>query len=218
MTVPVEDQNSNMCTLFKPVLVNPGGDDKTIRLRHVRTGCYACLWRVGPPFNDCLYTAVPTPDGSGCDVYTIINWEERVAALIAEKQALEEKVAELTSKLEECCGSKDPSTNKYPWMSDTIFPGSWVGFEDLDVFQEFASKSTQITLTEASTAAPDLGEDYTTNIQPNRFTRGMLDGQLVCVVVDVAGLVPNSELARFDPNVWGLFNKSGTSYAARKAN
>jgi len=67
---PEEDQSKWSCTLFEPIFV-----DGDVRFRHVQLGCYACLWRVSPPHDSCLYAGSPEPNKELCDVVTIIDWD-----------------------------------------------------------------------------------------------------------------------------------------------
>lgn len=138
------------------------------------------------------------------------------------KQALEKKVAELTSKLEKCtCGAAEESPmtdkkeQKEPWMNDSTVPSNWVPYEEL--VQAF-SRSSPLSMTKACECdSAGLSEDSTTNIQVHYFYRGSLRGRpYPVIVVKVEELIPNKEKARFDPSVWGLFNNAGTCYAARK--
>lgn len=68
-----------------------------------------------------------------------------------------------------------------------------------------------MTVTKA-TGGLKFGGDTTSNVQSNYFHGGISP----IVLVDIAELTPNKEEARFDPNVWGLYNNAGISYAARK--
>ncbi|KAL7195973.1 hypothetical protein ACSBR1_036076 [Camellia fascicularis] len=79
---PEEDQSKWSCTLFKLLHVDDGAAQttigsvaQTIRFRHVQPRHYACLWRVGPPHNSCLFARTTEPGKEQCDVYTIIDWE-----------------------------------------------------------------------------------------------------------------------------------------------
>ncbi|CAL1357199.1 unnamed protein product [Linum trigynum] len=68
---PEEDRSKWSCTLFNPVYVN--GDPATVRFLHVQLGHYACLFRSGPPFGDCLYAGWEDPNQDLCDVCMIID-------------------------------------------------------------------------------------------------------------------------------------------------
>ncbi|KAK4254442.1 hypothetical protein QN277_009826 [Acacia crassicarpa] len=70
---PEEDQSKWSCTLFKPIHID--ADAKTVRFLHVQLGHYACLWRIGAPFDSCLFVGSENPDKDSCDVCTIIDWE-----------------------------------------------------------------------------------------------------------------------------------------------
>ncbi|XP_026429405.1 uncharacterized protein LOC113325414 [Papaver somniferum] len=127
-----------------------------------------------------------------------------------EKQAHEKQVLDLTSKLEECCGgAKGGSVDKEHWMTSHSISSNLVPFEELDVIT--FPKNTPLTITKAPTT-PVIGEDYSTNVKVNRFYRGVFP----IVIVNVEELVPDKENARFSPDIWGLFQNAGTSYAARK--
>ena len=51
------------------------GDAQTVRFRHVQLGQYACLWRLPPPYGDCLFAGSASIDKDLCDVCIIIDWE-----------------------------------------------------------------------------------------------------------------------------------------------
>ena len=70
---PDEDKSSWSCTLFEPLQVD--GDAQTFRFRHVQLGQYACLWRLPPPYGDCLFAGSASIDKDLCDVCIIIDWE-----------------------------------------------------------------------------------------------------------------------------------------------
>uniref|UniRef100_A0A7C8ZQD7 Agglutinin domain-containing protein n=1 Tax=Opuntia streptacantha TaxID=393608 RepID=A0A7C8ZQD7_OPUST len=69
-----EDQGSWTCTLFKPILVEESDGTQKLRLLHVQLGHYACLWRIGAPFESCLFAGSKDPDKDSCDVFTIVDW------------------------------------------------------------------------------------------------------------------------------------------------
>ncbi|CAN1852750.1 MLP-like protein 423 [Linum perenne] len=73
-----EDASKWSCTLFKPVYVNNegGGATRMVRFWHVQLQHYACLFRSGPPFGECLYAGWKDPNQDLCDVCTIIDWEK----------------------------------------------------------------------------------------------------------------------------------------------
>ncbi|CAN1151279.1 MLP-like protein 423 [Linum perenne] len=73
-----EDASKWSCTLFKPVHVNNegGGATRMVRFWHVQLQHYACLFRSGPPFGECLYAGWKDPNQDLCDVCTIIDWEK----------------------------------------------------------------------------------------------------------------------------------------------
>lgn len=70
---PEEDRSKWFCTLFKPVYIDRNAN--TIRFLHSQLGHYACLWRIGLPFGDCLFGGSKDADNDSCDVITVINWE-----------------------------------------------------------------------------------------------------------------------------------------------
>lgn len=133
-----------------------------------------------------------------------------------EKQAYENQILDLTSKLEQCSGggAKDGlSVDEEHWMTGNTVPSNWVPFEKLDALNAFPSNNP-LTITKAEAPGKHVHfEDDTTNVQGNRFYVG---GEFPIVIVNVDELVPDKENARFDPDIWGLFQNAGTSYAARK--
>ncbi|KAI3936710.1 hypothetical protein MKX01_034139, partial [Papaver californicum] len=150
----------------------------------------------------------------------ISNVQQQLDREKKDKQSLEKEVLRLKAKLEDCCGGVGGgSADREPWMSDTIFPGTWVAFEELNDQAIPSTKRPLIVTKGSSGTTRTFGEqDYTTNIQTSYFSRGMLNARMAypIVLVDVLELVPNKEKARFDPNVWSLYNNAGTLYAARK--
>ncbi|KAI8023915.1 hypothetical protein LOK49_LG03G00187 [Camellia lanceoleosa] len=70
---PEEDQKQWSCTLLEPLYENVVA--QTIRFRHVRVGCYVCLWRIDSPHDFCLFTGNSMLDPDRRDLYTIIDWE-----------------------------------------------------------------------------------------------------------------------------------------------
>ncbi|CAB4299558.1 unnamed protein product [Prunus armeniaca] len=72
---PEEDQSKWSCTLFEPVYVDNKDPAQGVRFRHVQLGHYACLWRVAPPKDSCLFAGSAAPDKDLCDVSLIVDWE-----------------------------------------------------------------------------------------------------------------------------------------------
>ncbi|KAI3881899.1 hypothetical protein MKX03_021268 [Papaver bracteatum] len=139
-------------------------------------------------------------------------------------QSLEIEVAGLKLKLERCCpnggaavcASVSASVYIEPWMNGYTVAYDWVPFEDLCV-REFSRSGRPLTLAKTVSGAPAFSEDNTTNVHVNYFYRGLLNKRVYpIVIVNVVELIPNKEKARFDPNIWSLFNNAGITYAARK--
>ncbi|KAI3836606.1 hypothetical protein MKX03_014010, partial [Papaver bracteatum] len=136
---------------------------------------------------------------------------EKLNEKLNREQLLEKQVSDLATELEECRGAGaggGGSTDVQPWMSSDAIPSHWVPFEELDVLH--LPKNTPVTIME-ELGKPKFVEDATTNVQVHRFYRGTF-----IVAVNVAELTPDSEKARFDPDIWGLYKNAGVSYAARK--
>ncbi|PQQ00696.1 uncharacterized protein Pyn_40090 [Prunus yedoensis var. nudiflora] len=72
---PEEDQSKWSCTLFEPVYVDDKDPAQGVRFRHVQLGHYACLWRVAPPQDSCLFAGSEAPDEELCDACLIVDWE-----------------------------------------------------------------------------------------------------------------------------------------------
>ncbi|PQQ00698.1 uncharacterized protein Pyn_40092 [Prunus yedoensis var. nudiflora] len=72
---PEEDQSKWSCTLFEPVYVDDKDPAQGVRFRHVQLGHYACLWRVAPPQDSCLYAGSEDPNTELCDACLIVDWE-----------------------------------------------------------------------------------------------------------------------------------------------
>ncbi|CAN0925556.1 hypothetical protein LINGRAHAP2_LOCUS34827 [Linum grandiflorum] len=76
---PEEDKSKWSCTLFKPVPVDEydGVDEDltVVRFLHVQLDHYACLFRSGPPFGDCLFAGWKSPNQDLCDACSVIDWE-----------------------------------------------------------------------------------------------------------------------------------------------
>ncbi|KAI3977700.1 hypothetical protein MKX01_009585 [Papaver californicum] len=129
--------------------------------------------------------------------------EKRVSDLLEqlnqEKQAHEKQVLDLTAKLEEYSGAKGGSVDDEHWMTGHAVPSYVVPFEELDVLNTFP-RNTPLRITKAGA-------------QPRRRFSG---GVFPIVIVNVEELVPDKENARFGPDIWGLFQNTGTCYAARK--
>ncbi|KAE8712294.1 hypothetical protein F3Y22_tig00110258pilonHSYRG00106 [Hibiscus syriacus] len=68
-----EDQSKESCTLFEFISVNPAVN--TVRIRHVQSQCYLCLWRwSNPTYTRSVLANYKTYDGQSADIITIINW------------------------------------------------------------------------------------------------------------------------------------------------
>ncbi|TYG77846.1 hypothetical protein ES288_D02G008700v1 [Gossypium darwinii] len=71
---PEEGRSEESCTLFKLIPVDTATNK--IRLMHVQSGCYLCLWWVdSPTFNKCVLANYKVFDGNSCDLFTVIDWE-----------------------------------------------------------------------------------------------------------------------------------------------
>ncbi|XP_074270585.1 uncharacterized protein LOC141594468 [Silene latifolia] len=70
---PNENKGEWSCTLFKPIIIEDGATKKA-RLMHVQLGHYACLWRIGEPFDSCLFAGSKDTDHDSCDIFNIIDW------------------------------------------------------------------------------------------------------------------------------------------------
>lgn len=69
---PNDNKKDWMCTLFKRIDLNDGSTQK-LRLLHVELGHYACLWRIGPPFDLCLFAGAKNTDRDSMDVFIYLN-------------------------------------------------------------------------------------------------------------------------------------------------
>lgn len=126
--------------------------------------------------------------------------------LIEEKRELEKQVSELTAKLKECCGSADEESWK---IDNSIVPSNWVSFEDLDALN--IPRKTFLKFIKAP-GALKFEEDNMTNVRGSRFYGG-----IYLAAVNIEELIPDKDDARFDPDIWGVYeDDAGTSYAARK--
>ncbi|KAI3833966.1 hypothetical protein MKX03_035431, partial [Papaver bracteatum] len=147
----------------------------------------------------------------------VSDLESRNAALETEVQMLneennneilelEKEVSELTEKLKECCGSADEESWK---NGDSTVPSNWVPFEDLDALN--VPRKTFLKIIKAPGALKFV-EDNTTNVRGSRFYGG-----IYLAAVNIEELIPDKDEARFDPDIWGVYeDDAGTSYAARK--
>ncbi|KMT01156.1 hypothetical protein BVRB_9g224070 [Beta vulgaris subsp. vulgaris] len=70
----VENKSSWTCTLFEPSYIGDRENQK-MRLLHVQLGHYACLWRIGAPFDSCLFAGSKDIDKDSCDVFTLVYGE-----------------------------------------------------------------------------------------------------------------------------------------------
>ncbi|KAI3990188.1 hypothetical protein MKX01_029166, partial [Papaver californicum] len=140
----------------------------------------------------------------------VSNLHEQLNQDNKDTQALKKQVIDLTSKFEEYCyGARDGLMDEKPWKSNDEVPSNWVPFEELDVLT--FPRNTPLTITKAM-GKPVFKEDNTTDVQADHFYQGVFP----IVVVNVDKLVPDKDNARFDPDIWGWFQNTGTSYAARK--
>ncbi|XP_022719726.1 uncharacterized protein LOC111277573 [Durio zibethinus] len=74
---PEEDQSKESCTLFKPISVDPATN--TVRIMHVQSGCYLCLWRFNNQnFARCVLANYKVYDHNSLDIFTIIDWQSLV--------------------------------------------------------------------------------------------------------------------------------------------
>ncbi|XP_026429648.1 uncharacterized protein LOC113326058 [Papaver somniferum] len=144
----------------------------------------------------------------------ISDLQEQLEREKNDKQALEKKILELSAKLEKSCGcvGVGSSDDEVPWMitGQPAVPSNWVSYYDLDV-QTFP-EDNHLNFNEVMWV-PEFAEDNTTNVRANCFYRGLT---FPIVAVNVAELTLAEENARFDPDVWGLYEFGGTYYAARK--
>ncbi|PPS03488.1 hypothetical protein GOBAR_AA17188 [Gossypium barbadense] len=70
---PEEGRSEESCTLFKLSPVDTATNK--IRIMHVQSGCYLCLWWVdSPTFNNCVLANYKVFDGNSCDLFTVIDW------------------------------------------------------------------------------------------------------------------------------------------------
>ncbi|KAK8703646.1 hypothetical protein V6N13_047296 [Hibiscus sabdariffa] len=68
-----EDQSKESCTLFKFSSVSAA--ENTVRIQHVQSGCYLCLWRLdSPTYSRCVLANYDVYDDNQCDIFTIIDW------------------------------------------------------------------------------------------------------------------------------------------------
>ncbi|GMJ01764.1 hypothetical protein HRI_003845600 [Hibiscus trionum] len=68
-----EDQSKESCTLFKFRYVDP--DTNTVRIVHVQSGCYLCLWGLAnPTYDGCVLANYQVHDHQGFDVFKLVNW------------------------------------------------------------------------------------------------------------------------------------------------
>lgn len=74
---PVEDVDSRLCTMFKPVQAKDKQADH-FRFVHVQTGNYACLWRAAEPHTNGLYAGSSSINRDLCDLYQVLDWESHV--------------------------------------------------------------------------------------------------------------------------------------------
>lgn len=60
--------------MFNPSYIGDRESQK-MRLLHVQLGQYACLWRIGAPFDSCLFAGSKEIDQDSCDVITLVYSE-----------------------------------------------------------------------------------------------------------------------------------------------
>ncbi|KAE8712299.1 hypothetical protein F3Y22_tig00110258pilonHSYRG00127 [Hibiscus syriacus] len=69
-----EDQSKESCTLFRIISVNAA--QNWVRIQHVQSGCYLCLWRWNNPRHTRSVLAnYRVFDGQSADIFTIIDWK-----------------------------------------------------------------------------------------------------------------------------------------------
>ncbi|XP_021912292.1 uncharacterized protein LOC110826025 [Carica papaya] len=68
-----ENQSDWSCTLFQPIFID--GDSQKLRFLHVQLKHYCSLWRLDPPFGDCLFAGYDHPEEYECDICIIVDWE-----------------------------------------------------------------------------------------------------------------------------------------------
>ncbi|GMJ01762.1 hypothetical protein HRI_003845400 [Hibiscus trionum] len=65
--------NKEWCTLFKFMPIDPA--TKTVRVVHVQSGCYLCLWGLAnPTFDGCVLADYQVHDHQGFDVFELVEW------------------------------------------------------------------------------------------------------------------------------------------------
>ncbi|KAK8548388.1 hypothetical protein V6N13_054802 [Hibiscus sabdariffa] len=68
-----EDKSKESCTLFKVIFVKAA--ENTVRIQHVQSGCYLCLWRMdNPTYNRCVLANNKVYDDNQFDIFSIIDW------------------------------------------------------------------------------------------------------------------------------------------------
>ncbi|KAK8548366.1 hypothetical protein V6N13_054825 [Hibiscus sabdariffa] len=68
-----EDQTNPSCTLFKLIFVDAAM--KTVRIVHVQSENYLCLWGTGEPATDsCVLASYNVYDHQGSDIFQLIDW------------------------------------------------------------------------------------------------------------------------------------------------
>ncbi|KAK8480651.1 hypothetical protein V6N12_031368 [Hibiscus sabdariffa] len=67
-----EDQSKESCTLFKFISVDPAKN--TVRIVHVQSGCYLCLWGLAnPTYDGCVLANYQIHDHQGCDIFQLVD-------------------------------------------------------------------------------------------------------------------------------------------------
>ncbi|XWS08004.1 hypothetical protein CRYUN_Cryun41cG0039800 [Craigia yunnanensis] len=69
---PEEDQSKESCTLFKPIFVDTV--TKKVRIMHVQSGCYLCLWGLPAPSPLYVLANYKVFYHQYQDIFTIIDW------------------------------------------------------------------------------------------------------------------------------------------------
>ncbi|KAE8712293.1 hypothetical protein F3Y22_tig00110258pilonHSYRG00104 [Hibiscus syriacus] len=69
-----EDQSKESCTLFRILFVN-AADQNRVRIQHVQSGCYLCLWYSNnPALYRCVLAKYTVFDHQDADIFTVIDW------------------------------------------------------------------------------------------------------------------------------------------------
>ncbi|KAE8712292.1 hypothetical protein F3Y22_tig00110258pilonHSYRG00103 [Hibiscus syriacus] len=69
-----EDQSKESCTLFRFLFVD-AADQNRVRIQHVQSGCYLCLWYSNnPALARCVLAEYTVFDHQDADIFTVIDW------------------------------------------------------------------------------------------------------------------------------------------------